>query len=229
MTTTATLFNFDVDPAWYKQQLAIEKTSRPRGRRRNKNERMLVGFVDGVLVLVFPSLTASVVADGAGEGWFSISQQKLKELLETYSKPVRVAVDRDAIHFDRFRMGHSILGVRLGPDDPEFGLQQAQVEQLAAEQCYERLVLTREAEKRRKEKLSWTRAGPASNATPLSEIIHSGSLIVFRSPEFPDSASSARAIVDKKAQVGDKLLLLCRDFRGNDITVDPRWVTNVGC
>jgi hypothetical protein len=71
--------------------------------------------------------------------------------------------------------------------------------------------------------------GPRQNATTLLERMREGSLIAYRVPGSPAGQPAAKAIVVGKQVIGDTISLLCQDFQGRDITVDPRWVTHVGC
>src|SRR5688572_8788924 len=69
---------FDIDPTWFKEQQNLERLSRPPGSRIKKDrERLLVGYVDGVLILAFPRFQVSTVSPGTGEGWFSLNPIRL--------------------------------------------------------------------------------------------------------------------------------------------------------
>lgn len=222
---------FDIDPAWYKEQQKLEKLSRPSGRSRIKkeNERLLVGYVDGVLILAFPRFEVSVVAPGAGQGWFSLNPIYFGELLDTYKKIVRFSVESTSYSIGGFRQAHDgRLKLRLGSDDPALEDLAARIDEIAAEQCYRRLIAAGEKQARFAEALEWHRADHAVNTSPLMERIREHSLIVFRLPEAAAEAPAMRAIVESKQVIGDKIFLLCHDLRGAKITVDPRWVTLVG-
>ena len=116
-----THIEFDLDPSWFEEQLKLAKAGRPAGRSKiaKERERLLIGYVDGVLILAFPHFEVSTVASGEGAGWFSLNPPRLSKLLTTFSKAVRVTVDDTSISFNRFRQNHDGLLLRLGADDPE--------------------------------------------------------------------------------------------------------------
>ena len=71
------MFNvvLDLDPAWYEEQRRLALLARPAGGRKSRKlkERLLIGYVDGVLILAFPRFEVSTTAPGSGAGWFSLN------------------------------------------------------------------------------------------------------------------------------------------------------------
>lgn len=222
---------FNIDPCWFAQQMQLARTARPYGgaRIRKDEERLLVGFVDGVLILAFPNFQASTASAGGAELWFSLNPHRFGKLVSTFSYPVRVTVGTASIVLDRFQQTHAALKLRLGKHDRELAALAERIDEVTAEHCYQRLVTDRLRQQRIAEKIRWHRAETAVNTTPLVEHIRENSLIVYRRPEGQADAEPSRAIVDKKLIIGRMVSLCCHDFRGAEITVDPRWVTHVGC
>ncbi len=222
---------FNIDPRWYAQQMKLAKSVRPHGgaRIRKEAERLLVGFVDRVLILAFPYFEASTTSAGSGEFWFSLNPHRFEKIVSTFSYPVRVSVDTADIRLDRFRQSHEAMKLRLGKHDPGLAELAERIDEVTAEQCHQRLVADRCRQERIAEEVRWHRAETAANTTPLLEHIRERSLIVYRRPDAKADAESSRAIVDKKVIIGRMVSLCCHDFHGALITVDPRWVTHVGC
>lgn len=231
VTPTSGAFNvaFDLDPAWFEQQRKFAKLARPPGTRiRKDRERLLIGYVDGVLIVAFPGLEVSTVAAGAGEDWLSLNPHRLSLFLATFKGAVRLAVGPQFVSVGGSRQPHGSFDLRLGADDPELVQLTARLEEIAAEQCYRNLVAATEAARERDQAIEWHRAADAVNAAPLVEQIREQSVIVFRLPEAPPESPSQRAVVDQKQIAGHKVFLHCHTFRGERLTVDPRWVTHVG-
>ena len=222
---------FNIAPSWYAQQMKLAAAARPAGGARifKERERLLIGFVDRVLILAFPNFEASSVTAGRGEGWFSLNPHRFGKLLATFSHPVSVTLRPATITIDGFTQSYPALKVRLGKNDPELAALCRRIDEVTAEQCHQRLVAEREKQLRIAEHVRWHRAEGATNTTPLVEHIRDGSLIVYKRTDAKADDEPARAVVDKKVIIGNSVSLLCHDFHGKKITVDPRWVTHVGC
>lgn len=219
MATRLQQISVQLDVAWLARELARARKLRPKGGPRGLGRRGLFGYADGVAMLVVPWFEVSNVMPGRGAGWFSFDAKRFEALVKTYSGLVPFAISARGLRVDRLDAALSAIGARVGRDDPDIAAQAIELRRREAVACIQALAVKTSLE----EELRWHLAHEAGAG--LIELVRAGSVILYSRPEEPDH--TRRAVVDKKQVIAERVSLLCHDFKGAKVSVDPAWVTDL--
>lgn len=219
---TSTQVAIELDAPWLSEQLTRALKMKPKGGKRGQAVRGRLGYVYGVTMLTLPWFEAERAMPGRGGGWISFDVKKLQVLLATYSGPTKLAITDDGLELGRLRTSHEAIALRLGPHDPEL----AETEEALRRREAEALLRALDVKAGVIDGARWESIQGRGKAAKLIDLVHEGSVVLYETRS--DGAEEiGRAVVEKKQELAGRWTLLCHDFRGNAVAVDPDAVTDL--
>lgn len=214
--------SIELDAPWVSEQLSRALKLKPKGGKRGQAVRGRLGYVDGVAMLALPWFEAEQPMPGEGRGWISFDVKKIQALVGTYPGTTTFTVTGDGFGLGRLRAGHDAIGARLGGHDPELD----ETEEALRRREAEALLRALDVKAGVIDGPRWETLEGRGKGAKLLDLVHEGSVVLY-AVEVDGAEDVGRAVVDKKQELGGRVTLLCRDFRGRPVTVDPATVTDV--